>query len=633
MQNTPPSEEPPDLPNREPPPVPLPRKQRELRPLPSQPNLSQLSQSAPVASQPQDKYFQRGKILQELIVTEEVYVDSLRKIIEEYKKPLLTASSPLPAHLAPEVVLKIFSNIEEIHRFNLVLLEHMRRAFPDPANINGADCLGSFFIQMASFLKLYNVYCENHEAATLTLTIHQEKNPNFVTFLQKVQSRQATMLPDLLSRPVQRICKYPLLFRELLKATPDTHPDYPNVQQTLQKLEQIAVDVNQYKDNAESFRKFLEFHDNVIGSIVPPNDKTLPTLIHDEHLVTGESHRAGKEFPRHVYLFSNAVVLTKQSNIPNKEEQTNTFDIKSVLDVKAHPDYKTHFELQMNSGSIFFICPSFASRTLWMSKIQATMKGEIATLSVKVHNSSKLPLKKKTDLPRRPTNLDQIPKLANFLAQHLMDSPQYSLLLPNAFERKEFLSDIILLNYLSWVWEEGELWYMWQEDGQTVRGLSGWIGRDVPLEVPITIKMSTVLEVWNRFSFTRASVLKAFSASLEEWLTKHRPPGAVFLAHIACDKTDSEGLYRCFEKVRRVRWPDLLIWTYTFVPSFGESLSQLGFIQQKAASQLIIEDVGSLNIYGWIFNPNQKDTPERSAPRHRPKSEPPLKASGPGQET
>lgn len=94
MQNTPPSEEPPDLPNREPPPVPLPRKQRELRPLPSQPNLSQLSQSAPVASQPQDvcsfqisfsptkKYFQRGKILQELIVTEEVYVDSLRKIIE-----------------------------------------------------------------------------------------------------------------------------------------------------------------------------------------------------------------------------------------------------------------------------------------------------------------------------------------------------------------------------------------------------------------------------------------------------------------------------------------------------------------------------------------------------------------------
>jgi hypothetical protein len=75
---------------------------------------------------------------------------------------------------------------------------------------------------------------------------------------------------------------------------------------------------------------------------------------------------------------------------------------------------------------------------------------------------------------------------------------------------------------------------MWQEDGQTVRGLSGWIGRDVPLEVPITIKMSTVLEVWNRFrtfpffshlnrfSFTRASVLKAFSASLEEWLTKHR---------------------------------------------------------------------------------------------------------------
>jgi GrpB-like predicted nucleotidyltransferase (UPF0157 family) len=60
-----------------------------------------------------------------------------------------------------------------------------------------------------------------------------------------------------LSTSSHLLSKYPLLFRELLKATPDTHPDYPNVQQTLQKLEQIAVDVNQYKDNAESFRKFL----------------------------------------------------------------------------------------------------------------------------------------------------------------------------------------------------------------------------------------------------------------------------------------------------------------------------------------------------------------------------------------
>jgi hypothetical protein len=65
--------------------------------------------------------------------------------------------------------------------------------------------------------------------------------------------------------------------------------------------------------------------------------------------------------------------------------------------------------------------------------------------------AARIPVSILLDLPRRPTNLDQvppdtrinltlqIPKLANFLAQHLMDSPQYSLLLPNAFERKEFL--------------------------------------------------------------------------------------------------------------------------------------------------------------------------------------------------
>ena len=52
-------------------------------------------------------------------------------------------------------------------------------------------------------------------------------------------------LESFLIKPVQRICKYPLLIRELIKYTSPTHKDHPSLGQAMEKIENLVALVNE----------------------------------------------------------------------------------------------------------------------------------------------------------------------------------------------------------------------------------------------------------------------------------------------------------------------------------------------------------------------------------------------------
>ena len=60
-----------------------------------------------------------------------------------------------------------------------------------------------------------------------------------------------------LIKPVQRICRYPLLFKEIIKVTNSTHPDYNNLLASIEKLEAVVAIVNEVFSFSFSF--FLSF--------------------------------------------------------------------------------------------------------------------------------------------------------------------------------------------------------------------------------------------------------------------------------------------------------------------------------------------------------------------------------------
>ena len=70
---------------------------------------------------------------------------------------------------------------------------------------------------------------------------------------------KALTLSDLLSKPIQRICKYPLFFRELCKQTPacDDPVTHDELQKIVFRLEETIDEINKAKDNP-STRRLIE---------------------------------------------------------------------------------------------------------------------------------------------------------------------------------------------------------------------------------------------------------------------------------------------------------------------------------------------------------------------------------------
>lgn len=61
--------------------------------------------------------------------------------------------------------------------------------------------------------------------------------------------------------PVQRVPRYGLLIRDLLKATPTTHPDYKQLCDAGERIEDIAADINlkiRESEIAQNFAKVMD---------------------------------------------------------------------------------------------------------------------------------------------------------------------------------------------------------------------------------------------------------------------------------------------------------------------------------------------------------------------------------------
>ena len=94
-----------------------------------------------------------------------------------------------------------------------------------------------------------------------------------------------------LIKPIQRICKYPLLLRvsscvihdfppikihtyyyyflqDLIKDTPEDHPDYQTLQSAFSQIEEVVEYVNERKRLAENLQKILAIQELIEGGEV-----------------------------------------------------------------------------------------------------------------------------------------------------------------------------------------------------------------------------------------------------------------------------------------------------------------------------------------------------------------------------
>ncbi|KAG9337077.1 hypothetical protein JZ751_029845 [Albula glossodonta] len=115
--------------------------------------------------------------------------------------------------------------------------------------LSGNQCSGRPVWGSASALPClysYNSYCSNQVAAKALLD-HKKQDHRVQDFLQRCLESPFSRKLDLwnfLDIPRSRLVKYPLLLREILKHTPNDHPDRQNLDEATDMIQGIVAEIN-----------------------------------------------------------------------------------------------------------------------------------------------------------------------------------------------------------------------------------------------------------------------------------------------------------------------------------------------------------------------------------------------------
>ena len=152
-------------------------------------------------------------------------------------------------------VQKLFSNIEELLAVHEILQK----------DIQDSQKIGSTFLKMTHYLKIYSVYCANYPTA-LTFLSSKKETDNLRLFLNtfhSLEEAKGLSIETFLMKPVQRICKYPLLLRQINLKTPDDHPDKTNLLLAIEKIEEVVESVNKRRRHVENSEKIMQIEKKV----------------------------------------------------------------------------------------------------------------------------------------------------------------------------------------------------------------------------------------------------------------------------------------------------------------------------------------------------------------------------------
>uniref|UniRef100_A0AAQ5XNN7 Phosphatidylinositol 3,4,5-trisphosphate-dependent Rac exchanger 1 protein n=1 Tax=Amphiprion ocellaris TaxID=80972 RepID=A0AAQ5XNN7_AMPOC len=269
-------------------------------------------------------------VLNEIVNTERDYVRTLLFLQSAFLDRIRQTAEDQQC-LSPEHVKILFSNIEdilELHKEVLSAVETSLQPEPQPQH-----ALGHVFLQFKESFSVYGEYCSNHEKA-LRLLMELNKIPNIRTFLlhcMLLGGKKSTDIPleGYLLTPIQRICKYPLLLKELLKRTPKKHADYPAVDEALQAMKAVCSNINETKRQMEMLEALEQLQSHIEGwEGTNLTDICTKLLLHGNLLKIS----AGNIQERVFFLFDNLLVYCKRkSRVSGKKSTKRTKSINGPL--------------------------------------------------------------------------------------------------------------------------------------------------------------------------------------------------------------------------------------------------------------------------------------------------------------
>ncbi|KAE8232245.1 hypothetical protein CF326_g2726 [Tilletia indica] len=267
----------------------------------------------------------------ELLNTERKYVQDL-EAMQSYARALHTYNI-----LAPDTIHDLFGNLNALvdvsRRFLITVEENARRPADD-------QHFGHAVMAMESDFAVYEPFCANYNKALDTITAETQ---NLLRLKECPGSEEFYLtpnyeLPSLLIKPVQRICKYPLLLEQIIKNSPEDATHREELLDGLHVVKRIAEKVNEtqrMQENALIVKDLEERVDDWKGHNVYQFGLL---LLHEPFVVI--KNETEREY--HVYLFETILLCCKAPpGLPQNPKDKKKKDKKASTPLPIVPKKDT----------------------------------------------------------------------------------------------------------------------------------------------------------------------------------------------------------------------------------------------------------------------------------------------------
>ncbi|KAK3592790.1 hypothetical protein CHS0354_009234 [Potamilus streckersoni] len=246
----------------------------------------------------------RDYCIKEMVDTERNYVDALSMLVMHFIKPLKTI---ITTHDRD----KIFLHVENLHEVHSQFYKDLHRACTTGTGIQ----ISEVFVSHKRKFIIYGEYCSNLPQAQEHIEEISKKSDSIKLAIEECERKANEgrfRLRDLLHVPMQRVLKYHLLLRELIKNTDKSSDDRKSLEVALDAMQDLSLYVNEVKRDNEALLLINEIQNSIVDLQMPPNTflKDYGRLQKDGELKI-RNHLDSRVRPRYLFLFDKVLLMGK----------------------------------------------------------------------------------------------------------------------------------------------------------------------------------------------------------------------------------------------------------------------------------------------------------------------------------
>jgi hypothetical protein len=318
-------------------------------------------------------------VMKELFATEGSYVNSLKVMMEEYWASIL-AEREYIRDVNDLRILLLYQNLREILIANEYFLEDLYFIDVDTASeksVKGVlEKLSEVMRDYSHIFKIYGQYGQNYAIGKEMIAKICETSDRFKKLLNNLSFRprcSGNTLQSFLIMPIQRLPRYCLLLREIMKALPAEDPINKMLQEAHDSIESTTEFLNfmiQEREDREHLIH-MERYFSTPTMLLKKNRK----FIRSSTLI--KFNRRSKKQRTIFLLFNDLLVYASEKDSEGLEER-NRISFEDIIscdveDSSYYEDYPV-FSLKTNQKSFVVGTQSIEQRDEWIEDINKFME-------------------------------------------------------------------------------------------------------------------------------------------------------------------------------------------------------------------------------------------------------------------